>query len=58
MTDHHPIHALRKEFGSLVNEKYGIYPASSALRHSVVGVTEAYYITQKTKPVLDLKLKP
>ncbi|MDQ8201405.1 tyrosine-type recombinase/integrase [Pelagicoccus sp. SDUM812003] len=49
-----PIHSLRKEFGSLINEAYGIHTASSALRHSTVTVTESHYICRKVKPVVGL----
>ncbi|MDQ8181163.1 tyrosine-type recombinase/integrase [Pelagicoccus sp. SDUM812005] len=52
-----PIHSLRKEFGSLINQVYGIHTASSALRHSTVTVTESHYICQKVKPVIALGLK-
>jgi len=38
-----PIHTLRKEFGRLLTEGYGIYAASTALRHSSVQVTAAFY---------------
>ena len=31
-----PIHEMRKEFGSLINVRYGIYAASRALRHSQI----------------------
>lgn len=51
-----PIHSLRKEFGSLINQAYGIHTASSALRHSTVTVTESHYICPKVKPVVGLKL--
>jgi integrase len=42
-----PIHVLRKEFGSAMAQKYGIFAASRALRHSSVAVTESHYVTQK-----------
>jgi integrase len=42
-----PIHVLRKEFGSAMAQKYGIFAASRALRHSSVSVTESHYVTQK-----------
>lgn len=51
-----PIHSLRKEFGSLINQAYGIHTASSALRHSTVTVTESHYICPKVKPVVSLKI--
>jgi len=38
-----PLHTLRKEYGRLIVEGYGIYAASRALRHSNVQVTAAHY---------------
>jgi integrase len=43
-----PIHALRKEFGCLINARFGIYAASRALRHSDIAVTSAHYLDQKS----------
>lgn len=43
-----PLHVLRKEFGSLMTEKFGIYAASRALRHSRLEVTSAYYTDSKS----------
>jgi integrase len=44
-----PLHALRKEFGSLVNQKHGIYAASQALRHSSISTTERHYLAKKER---------
>ncbi|EDY85007.1 site-specific recombinase, phage integrase family protein [Verrucomicrobiia bacterium DG1235] len=49
-----PTHELRKEFGSLINERYGVYEASRALRHSTVKVTESHYLHSKAKPIVRL----
>jgi integrase len=38
-----PIHALRKEFGSAMVRKHGIFAASQALRHSDISVTREHY---------------
>ena len=38
-----PIHTLRKEYGSCVNARGGIFQASRNLGHSSVQVTERYY---------------
>jgi hypothetical protein len=46
-----PLHALRKEFGSQVCDRLGIYAASQALRHSGVRVTEAHYIERRRRIV-------
>jgi integrase len=47
VTSNQPLHVLRKEFGSAMAQKFGIFAASRALRHSSVAVTEAHYVTQK-----------
>ena len=44
-----PLHELRKEFGSLINERYGIYAASRALRHSQIAITVAHYTDKKER---------
>lgn len=43
ISDDKPIHTLRKLFGRMLTEGYGIYAASIALRHSSVAVTAAFY---------------
>jgi integrase len=47
VTDDKPLHTLRKEFGSTINAKYGIYAASVALRHSSLAVTRDHYVDKK-----------
>ena len=49
-----PLHVLRKEFGSLMNEKFGIYAASRTLRHGRLEVTSAYYTDRKSRKTLGL----
>jgi integrase len=49
-----PIHTLRKEFGSLINQKFGIYAASAALRHSNITITREAYVDKKERIALDL----
>ncbi|MBS0662652.1 MAG: tyrosine-type recombinase/integrase [Verrucomicrobia bacterium] len=44
------IHTLRKEFGSHLAEKRGIFAASAGLRHSTIGVTRKYYVSSKIEP--------
>jgi hypothetical protein len=44
-----PIHVLRKEFGSEVARKFGIFAASSLLRHSDISVTREHYIDSKNR---------
>jgi integrase len=44
------IHTLRKEFGSHLAQRRGIFVASAGLRHSTIGVTRKYYVSSKTEP--------
>ena len=44
-----PLHELRKEFGSLINERYGIHAASRALRHSDIRVTSDRYTDSRAQ---------
>lgn len=45
--DRKPLHTLRKEAGSLVNQKHGLYAASNFLRHADIQVTSAHYVDSK-----------
>jgi integrase len=55
VTDGKPIHALRKEYGSVVNQKYGIFVASRALRHASVAITDQYYVDARgARPTVGL----
>lgn len=49
VTAQSPIHTLRKEYGRLVTEGFGIYAASRALRHGSIGITAAHYADDKRK---------
>lgn len=40
-----PVHTLRKEFGSFIARKFGIFAASEALRHGDIRLTRDYYVT-------------
>ena len=42
-----PLHTLRKEAGSLVNQKHGLYAASHFLRHADIQVTAAHYVDNR-----------
>ena len=42
-----PIHTLRKEFGSQVCSKHGIYAASHALRHGDIAITSQHYLDKR-----------
>lgn len=54
VTARNPLHTLRKEFGSLINQKFGIYAASAALRHSNIGITRDAYVDKKERTALNL----
>lgn len=54
VTVRNPIHTLRKEFGSLVNQKFGIFAASAALRHSNISITREAYVDKKERIALDI----
>lgn len=47
--DRKPLHTLRKEYGSIVADKLGIYAASRALRHGDVQVTATHYLDKKQR---------
>jgi integrase len=47
-----PLHALRKEFGSQINARFGLVAAQRMLRHAQVAVTAAHYVEIKQRPVL------
>jgi integrase len=49
-----PLHALRKEFGSVICASYGIHAASRALRHSAVAVTDQYYTDNRKRTSVGL----
>ena len=53
ITGHKPLHTLRKEAGSLVVTRDGIFAASSFLRHRDIAVTAAHYADKKTRTVID-----
>jgi integrase len=44
VADKKPLHTLRKEFGSQVCAKHGIYAASTALRHADIAITSQHYL--------------
>lgn len=54
MTALKPLHELRKEFGSQVCAKYGIYAASRMLRHADIRVTAEHYLDAKKRTPIGL----
>jgi integrase len=53
ITGNKALHTLRKEAGSLVATRDGIFAASSFLRHRDIAVTAAHYADKKTRTVID-----
>ena len=49
-----PLHALRKEFGSLIAARFGIYAAKEMLGHADITTTAAHYLEAKEKPMIGL----
>lgn len=49
-----PLHTLRKEFGSLICDKHGIFAASAQLRHGDISVTRKYYVGKKSRTPVGL----
>jgi integrase len=49
-----PVHELRKEFGSQVNQKHGIWAASVALRHSDITTSARHYVGKKQRITVGL----
>lgn len=49
-----PLHELRKEFGSQICAKYGIYAASRMLRHADIAITAQHYLDQKERVTVGL----
>jgi len=47
-----PLHTLRKEYGSQVCARFGIYAAQTALGHSDPKVTAQHYLEPKKRSVL------
>ena len=48
----HPIHALRKEFGSYLASHFGLFHAQAALGHSDPKITRDYYASPTTLPTV------
>jgi hypothetical protein len=49
-----PLHALRKEYGSLINAKYDLVTAKELLRHSSVAITAAHNFENRKRGVTGL----
>lgn len=44
-----PLHTLRKEYGSQITDRLGIFAASTALRHADIKVTAQHYVERKRR---------
>jgi integrase len=49
-----PLHTLRKEYGSLIAARFGIYAAKEMLGHADIGTTAQHYLEPKEKPLVAL----
>lgn len=49
-----PLHELRKEFGSQICAKHGIYTASRMLRHADIATTARHYLDRKSRVTVGL----
>jgi hypothetical protein len=49
-----PLRALRKEFGSQINAKHGLYAASRALRHGNIEVTAGVYLDKRKRAAIGM----
>ncbi|MEM6823148.1 MAG: site-specific integrase [Verrucomicrobiota bacterium] len=44
VADQKPLHALRKEYGSIINKNHGLFAAQCALRHADISTTANHYL--------------
>lgn len=49
-----PLHTLRKEFGSQIVRRYGIFAGSKALGHESIGITNDFYADTASTVRLDI----
>jgi integrase len=49
-----PLHTLRKEYGSQICAKHGIYAASNALRHADIAITSQHYVAKRQRATVGL----
>lgn len=54
LTSRSPLHTLRKEAGSLICQKSGLFAASRFLRHADVAITAQHYAAQKERVTIGL----
>ena len=49
-----PLHTLRKEYGSQMCAKHGIYAASHALRHADIAITSQHYLDKRKRATVGM----
>jgi len=49
-----PLHTLRKEFGSMINQHFGLYAAMTALRHADIETTSNHYTSNRQRIALPM----
>jgi integrase len=49
-----PLHTLRKEYGSQICAKHGIYAASLGLRHADIAITSQHYLDKRQRATAGL----
>jgi integrase len=54
VTGGRPLHTLRKEYGSQICAKHGIYAASHALRHADIAITSQHYLDRKRRATVGM----
>jgi integrase len=54
VTDNRPLQTLRKEYGSQICAKHGIYAASHALRHSDIAITSQHYLDRRRRATVGM----
>lgn len=52
--ENHPLHTLRKEYGSLITQSAGIHAAADLLGHRDIRTASEYYVVRKTRTVTGL----
>ena len=54
--EHHPLHTLRKEYGSLIAQHAGIHAAADLLGHCDIRTASEYYVVRKTRAFTGLQV--
>jgi integrase len=54
--ENHPLHTLRKEYGSLITKSAGIHAAADLLGHRDIRTASEYYVVRKTRAFTGLSV--